>query len=180
MLAVELYFDPATEEAVKGLLRDLKAANLPSPLLDQGVRPHVSLVVAETVDDALKASIQGLAEGMPPILLALTSVGAFPGEEGAVFLAPASRARLLELHHNVHELCATHVEERNPRYVPGSWVPHCTLSTGLSPKQAAQAVYVMLKAPLPIEGRFTEIGLHDAATGEYPYCFPLTEQASRA
>jgi hypothetical protein len=81
------------------------------------------------------------------------------------------RARMLEFHHNVHELCQTHVEDRDALYAPGSWVPHCTLGDGYSRKQSAQALHVLLRASLPIDGSFVAIGLHDAAAKAYPYCF---------
>lgn len=170
--AVEIYFDAPTEEVLRGVMEDLRTAGLPAPLLESDRRPHVTVMACQDVDDPVEDSLQSLAEGMPLKRVSLDSAGAFPGEEGVVFLGPVLDIDLLEFHHNVHELCDTLVAGRHKHYTPGSWVPHCTVAYGLAAEQVGHAVRICLRS-LPLLGRLAEIGLRDVEDDETLYVFPF-------
>ena len=61
------------------------------------------------------------------------SVGIFP-TNGTVFLAPTVTNELLKLHHSYHDYFKT-FHNPNSYYVPGKWVPHCTIANRLHTKQ---------------------------------------------
>ncbi|MFC7481267.1 2'-5' RNA ligase family protein [Luedemannella flava] len=126
--ALELYFDTVAEQRVKTLWRNLTAAGV----TNQGEhahgkhRPHVSLVVADELDPvAVTDALKGLTVP-PPITLTFGHVGQFPG--GVLWLGPAPKAELLELHAEVVDRLDAAGVEFWPLYRPGVWVPHCTLS----------------------------------------------------
>jgi 2'-5' RNA ligase len=126
--ALELYFDTVAEQRVKALWRNLTAVGV----ANQGEhahgrhRPHVSLVVADELDpEAVTAALDGLAVP-PPITLTFGHVGQFPG--GVLWLGPAVRPELLDLHAEVVRRLDGAGVGFWPLYRPGVWVPHCTLS----------------------------------------------------
>lgn len=62
------------------------------------------------------------------------SVGIFP-TNGTVFLAPIVTDELLKLHHSYHDYFKNFHDNPNSYYVPGKWVPHCTVANRLHTKQ---------------------------------------------
>ena len=44
-------------------------------------------------------------------------------------------------------------------YLPGNWVPHCTVAIDLSATEVIEAVVYCREAFQPISGQFREIGL---------------------
>ena len=84
----------------------------------------------------------------------LSSAGTFPGDEGAAFLAPVVKAALLELHRRWHAA----FPGSNGYYLPGRWVPHCTVGVLLERPALGEALEIARRA-LPIRGRFSELAL---------------------
>ncbi|MCV5434160.1 2'-5' RNA ligase family protein, partial [Escherichia coli] len=59
-------------------------------------------------------------------LVTFPSVGVFP-TNGTVFLAPTVTDELLKFHHSYHDYFNNFHDNPNSYYVPGKWVPHCTI-----------------------------------------------------
>ena len=102
--AVELYFDRATEAAVRMLRQDVYASGI-APFVDAlGDRPHVSLAAFHDLDVAATVPIlQAFASEVPPFSVSLSAVGFFPTEEGVVFLAPTPTRAILGAHARLHQ-----------------------------------------------------------------------------
>ncbi|MDA1884733.1 2'-5' RNA ligase family protein [Bacillus cereus group sp. BY105LC] len=62
------------------------------------------------------------------------SVGIFP-TNGTVFLAPTVTDTLLNFHHSYHDYFNNFHDNPNSYYVPGKWVPHCTIANRLHTNQ---------------------------------------------
>jgi len=157
--AIELFFDPATEVVLTSLLRELD----PSPLLQWGVRPHVSLLLCAEFEAGSEAALAAFARAQPPLPIVLASVGSFPGDLGVVFLAPIGTRALLDLHVALNDHMAAFTPRRDAHYEPGVWVPHCTQGMLFNDDQLADALEICRRAP-PITGTFTEIGFHETTT----------------
>jgi uncharacterized BrkB/YihY/UPF0761 family membrane protein len=69
--------------------------------------------------------------------------------EGALFLGVPATAELLAFHADVHAALAGQLVEHWPYYLPGSWVPHCTLAEGLDKAQAGQAFGAPVRVRAP-------------------------------
>ena len=159
--AVELYYDPVSEQAVREIWDGLGAA-LGRPSLSRlGARPHVSLAVySEGLDTAgLQESLPGFAQSISPFNFRLSSVGTFSGQEGVVFLAPVVTRRLLAIHGRFHEVFSRYDGHAADYCRPGNWVPHCTVAIDLVAVEVKEAVGYCREAFRPISGRFQEIGL---------------------
>ena len=159
--AVNLFFDPETELAVRKI-RDGMAEALGKPGLSENLsRPHVSLGVYEDGADAagFSAKLREFAETAEPFDFRLSSLGTFPGNQGVVFLAPVVSRRLLAVHGRFHESFAPYEQFAWPYYLPGNWVPHCTLAMNLAASEVKEAMARAHEGFQGQSGRFQEIGL---------------------
>lgn len=166
--AVELFCDPESEQAVCEIWDGLGAALGKPSLSELGARPHVSLAV---YNDDLDTSVfseqlhefseqlHEFAESLAPFEFKLSSVGTFPGSEGVVFLAPVVTRQLLAVHAKYHEVFSQYDAFAMTYYLPGNWVPHCTVAIDLAAGEVTEAMAYCREAFQPITGRFQEIGL---------------------
>ncbi len=164
--ALEMFLDEAAERDVRRLWARIDAAGVPS-LAGQTHgrhRPHVTLGIAESLAAVSRDALRSvLVEA--PIRLDLHTLGTFPGEEGAIFLAVTTEGRLLRLHQRVHEILAQGAQEPWEYYRPGRWVPHCTLTQRLGPRQVLVAMGAVLGYH-PIHSVVASVGITNTATGE--------------
>ena len=159
--AIELFYDDASERAVLGIWDGLGAALGRPSLSELGARPHVSLAVyGDGLDTkGFPERLREFARSIDPFDFKLNSLGTFPGREGVVFLAPVVTHRLLEVHGRFHEVFSKHENAGMGYYLPGNWVPHCTVAIDLSAHEVTEAIAYGREAFQPISGRFQEIGL---------------------
>ena len=133
-VAVELFFDSTSERRLRELWASLEAIYGDDHESELGVRPHLSLTVFPGGEpEFLKAELQSLASRFVPFCLKLNSVESFPTSEGVVYLAPFLSEPLEEIHATFHESLAIHQVLGHAYYRPGSWVPHCSVATGVPP-----------------------------------------------
>ncbi len=159
--AVELFYDVKSEKAVRKIWDGLGAVLGKPSLSELGARPHVSLAVyGDDLDTArFLEQFREFAQSMAPFEFKLSSAGTFPGSEGVVFLAPVVIRQLLDVHQRFHEVFSRYDAHGMAYYLPGNWVPHCTVAIDLSAAEVIEAVGYCRKAFKPITGRFQEIGL---------------------
>jgi len=101
-----------------------------------GVEPHITLADYNELD--VNLYIEKLKEfvAIQDNMAAVTfpSVGTFP-TNGIIFLAPTITDGLLRFHHSYHDYFKTFHDNPMSYYVPGKWVPHCTIANGLNANQ---------------------------------------------
>jgi 2'-5' RNA ligase len=172
-IAVALYFDPAAEAAVRAIIARLLAAGAVSPTPGQ-LRPHVTLAVCGGIQvKQIRPVVAEIATVTPRLPCTLASVGAFPTEEGVVFLAPNASRALIELQVLVLDALGRLGAEVSPYFQVGSWVPHCTLAVGIQRDRIAAAFGACYEELSPISGRFTQLAVVEINTGESGYSFDL-------
>jgi 2'-5' RNA ligase len=163
-IAVELYFDSASEEIIRDLWRAIAAAGFPSSLLEAGYRPHISLAICESLDvAAIRPALSSFAGNLSPFSCTLSHIGIFPTMQGVLFLGPTVTTELLDLHASFHTLFASYARDQHEYYLPGRWVPHCTLTYDISTPEIAGAMMTACQASLPIEVKLEEIGISDVS-----------------
>ncbi|MGE6348479.1 2'-5' RNA ligase family protein [Bacillus mycoides] len=101
-----------------------------------GVEPHITLADHKELDVNLykKRLEEFLAFQENISTVTFPSVGTFP-TNGTIFLAPTITDELLRLHHSYHDYFKIFHDNSNSYYVPGKWVPHCTIANGLNSNQ---------------------------------------------
>lgn len=169
---VVLWPDVTTSANIRDLWNVLSDRGLPS-LATHTHRlhqPHCSLSVAEELpaEEALD-SVGVVPSRTIPLLVG--SVGLFP-PDGALFLACVANEPLLSEQRRVHRALASLAVKRWPFFEVDAWVPHITVSMGMTPGQLATAIPVVMDR-LPIVGTFDRGGVEDGTTGEnWPAALP--------
>ncbi len=173
--ALQLFFDSATDTAVRSLWEALASTGVPFPLRDSGNRPHFSLAIYGELNTTVCADLlSSFAETLAPFALSIASLGIFPGEQAVVFLAPIVSPRLLDLHRQVHQLLQDTGALPSTQYLPGHWTPHCTLATRVPPHLLSQAVAIGLGMSFPLPISIEEIGVIEYPPVSQLFAFRLT------
>jgi 2'-5' RNA ligase len=158
--AVELYFDPQTERALRDLRKVLIVAGV-RPVLDEiGDRPHISLAVFSQVepDDLLK-ELKDFAAETAPLRITLSAIASFPTAEAVLFLAPAVTQELMDVHWDFHQLLNDMKLHPHAYYQPDRWVPHSTVAQNVEPNLFATAFDTLRRGFKPFTGQLVEMGL---------------------
>ena len=157
---VELYFDPSTEERIRGAWKIIDEAGVSDSMPKGGYRPHISLGVCDHLEtDSLAQELSTFAASITPFRLSFPNIGIFSTSEGVVFLGATVTEELLSVHSAFHEIFKKHAQDQREYYTVGSWVPHCTLAFGLSEGQIVEAVTVCRQIDLPISAEVKRIGM---------------------
>jgi len=165
--ALEFWFDDAADAAVRGLWRRLDKAGVPSltSRTHGRHRPHVTFAVAGAIPPRTRETLREDLRLLSIPNLWLSTLAAFSTSETVLMLAAVVDTELLAVHSAVHDVLAKKVKQPSAYYLPGSWVPHCTLAQGMEPAQMT-AGFAALYPVEPIKARVTEIALVDSHTGD--------------
>ena len=83
----------------------------------------------------------------------------------SLFLAPVVTAPLLAVHVRLNDVLQERGIVQWPHYLPGSWVPHCTLAMNVTPAELSAAAG-MLAGFRQIQAEVAEVGITDTETGD--------------
>lgn len=142
--SVEVLFDPDTEAAVRRSWDELSAAGVRSLAAHTAPsnRPHVTLAVAQQMDDAVDDALRPVLKALP---FACT-IGApmlFTGRAFILVRLLVPSAELVAFQAQVHLLCLPHMPGGPlPHTDPGQWTPHVTLARRVPPEQLPIALGV--------------------------------------
>jgi hypothetical protein len=154
-----MYLDPDCEKVVRDIWNDIIRADIASNCQVQEASPHVSLALMEKVNiDHLMERLKDFVKGKKPLPVRFYHTGTFLLDSGIVFLAPVVTREILDFHASFHKTISdlTTVSEY---YLPGHWVPHCTLTDHLEPEYFGKVVKVAQDHSLPLKGWLSRIGV---------------------
>jgi len=138
----------------------------------------VTLATCTRLDlDAFRPLAAELASRSQPLACTLASVGVFPTPEGVLFLAPAVSAELVRLQLLALELLQQAGGEIEPYWMPGQWVPHCTLGIGIPRDTLATAVAQTLRGFRAIAGDLVRLSVYAIDPPKLCYEFPLVARS---
>lgn len=157
---VMLTLDPDSDTLVRGVWLALADAGVDRSMLDGGVPPHVTLSLGEHVNLAgLQSAMAGFASSTQPFRITLSSLGTFPTAEGVLFFGVTVTQVLLEVHAEFSRIFSRFARQPNAYYRMGTWVPHCTLATGLGPDGLLAATQIARQTQLPVYGNAAQLSL---------------------
>jgi len=173
--SLEIFFDGAADAQVRRLFRRIADAGLPSLLLERGLAPHVSLAVCDELSpEELAPMLAQFAARERPQRLALATAATFATAEGVLFLGAVVTPALLDLHARSYALFERAARAPWSHYRPGAWVPHCTLTTGLDPRQLASAIQICVEAGvLPIAATAESVAIVEPRRAQVHARFPF-------
>jgi 2'-5' RNA ligase len=173
--AIVLFFDPPSCRRIEDLRIGIsKTAGLAASA-EGASRPHISLALMDALEtiEPVNRVLRTFSHNVFPFELKLESVGWFPTVEGVMFLAPLVTRQLLNIHESLHRLLGGEGLISMPYYLPGKWVPHCTIAVGIPPSAAARAMDEILRSDVFGCVALTEVGLVEFQPIKYLSTFPL-------
>ncbi|WP_054056210.1 2'-5' RNA ligase family protein [Alloactinosynnema sp. L-07] len=159
---VVVLFDEQADAEIRALWARLDATGLPSA---RKFPPHLTLAMATDIPKKTRSALRadlGLLS-IPSIWLAALST--FSASENVLMLAAVTDAELLAVHSAVHDVLAGKVRNPNAYYLPGSWMPHCTLVQGVSEAEVVTGFGTVFPVPA-IRARARQVAVIDTATME--------------
>lgn len=173
-LAIPLYFDPRTEAAIEAVWQELAVEGVAPYMAGSGIRPHLTLAIYRDIDrHACQALLSPLIDRLDPLPVSFSCLGIFPTPAPVVFLSPTVTGDLLQLHTEVNRLLGQVGDTPDPFYVPGSWVPHCTLAVEFDAALIGRAVDIARKMILPLHGWASEVCLVEFPPLEHVFRLPM-------
>ncbi|WP_030106771.1 2'-5' RNA ligase family protein [Actinoalloteichus caeruleus] len=165
--ALVFYFDDEAERAVRVLWERLERAGVPSlARLGHGQhRPHLTLAMGAAFPVPIRRELAGELDRIHLPDLWLHTVGTFTASEDVLMLGAMVDVELLAVHSAVHDVLAGGVRQPSAYYLPGSWVPHCTLAMGITGEQLV-AGFAALRPVPAIHARVSGVGIVDTVTGK--------------
>jgi hypothetical protein len=159
-VAIELFLDEPSAAVVRQVWREIAEAGISSYMDASGIRPHLTLAVGAHVDGpAVEAVLREWSAATALRQVSFTGLGLTPAERSNIFLTPIVTLDLLELHVGLHHKLAGLIDSPSDRYLPGRWVPHCTLMERVPPDDLGRTLEIGRRAPLPLVARLAEIGV---------------------
>ena len=172
--AVELFLDEASAGLVDRAWQELERSGVSSYLAQSASRPHITLAIYDSVDmAAIQEKLEALARQLSPFAVDLHGLGVFSGDADAVFLAATVTQRLLAMHSLCHKCLADACGPADLYYLPGNWVPHCTIAVDVSPSLTPKVVEICQRMDLPRKATIEHIGIVEFRPVRHLFCFPL-------
>lgn len=158
--ALVMYFDPPSEKPIRDLWQKISEAGITSTLARAGVRPHLTLSVFYQVSCLpCEDELADFAKKTRLIDLQATHIGFFTRPDPVVFVAPTPTKELIDFHRNIIQSLTPDAEAISTKYLPGTWVPHCTLALDFPKKRIPEVIELCLDLPLPFNLRATQVGV---------------------
>ncbi|MGH3674571.1 MAG: 2'-5' RNA ligase family protein [Mycobacterium sp.] len=164
-LAVCLLFDRRSERAVRALWERLEQAGVPSLHSHTHGKhvPHVSYAVLRSWDQTAVTAALGDLDGGAPVELQFDGIGLF--RRGRTWLVSGVSAEFVARQQRVVDAVTATGAELHKHYVPGSWLPHCSLAPRATLAQLPVAAGAVLDV-LPLRATLDRAALVNSATGK--------------
>ena len=158
--AVALFMDAGSSDAIRAAWRMVGATGLARSMDEGDATPHLTLAICERLDvDAAARALAGFAAERAALPVMFSTVGAFPTDPTAVYLAPEPSSELLAAHRRVHDALTPLGEDFWRYYLPGLWSPHCTLAEGVPGRTVPKVIDACSGLTLPLRGSLDELGM---------------------
>lgn len=168
--AINLYFDQAAEDIIRGIWRQLAPLEKSKCLTCFNSRPHITLAIYENLDlTQAQERIARFCADFTPFQLKFFQLGIFPHHKGTIFLTPNLTEDLFKIHRHFHELFADHLAQEWDYYKPNTWHPHCTLAMETPLAYIPLVLEEILKVFTPFEITIESIGIVSLEPIEYLY-----------
>ncbi|MBR5391015.1 MAG: 2'-5' RNA ligase family protein [Clostridia bacterium] len=159
--AIELYYDPATEQNLFRLAKRVADEKLSQTFLEWKTRPHLTLACFNDVDEqACMERLKAFAKTHKTMPAEIASVGMF-NDTRTIFASPVMNGKLYRFQKELHRCLSGFDTTGWDWYCPDRWVPHCTLA--LTKEDGDDAFYraseLILREFRKISGTFVSVGL---------------------
>ncbi|NMH70001.1 2'-5' RNA ligase family protein (plasmid) [Cytobacillus spongiae] len=153
-------FDEKTEKVIEEIWKELTAKDISYYEEEiNDARPHITLGSYKELDkETYIQALETYYENKKKIDITFNTVGSFLNY-GTLFFSPTMTKELLDFHSSHHDFFRDFNESAVPLYLPGNWIPHCTLANKLSPDKLSKGFKHCLERGDTIKGKITGIAL---------------------
>ncbi|MGH3910232.1 MAG: 2'-5' RNA ligase family protein [Pseudonocardiaceae bacterium] len=162
MHALVAFLDDPADREIRALWRVLRDGGIPSG--GPGTTPHITFGAGASIPARARAAVRAELALLALPGVWLSTLATFPNTDNVLMLAAVVDTELLAVHSAVHDALAGKVRQSSVRYLPGSWVPHCTLAERITPAQLAGGL-ALLHPITPIRATLGSIAVLDTVTG---------------
>ena len=159
--AIELFYNKEMEQKLFRYVERIAGEKLSTYFFDCKARPHIALAGLNDINE--KECIEELkqfAEKHKSIPAYIGSLGMFPDTK-TIFASPIMTEALCQIHRDLHECLGGFDTQGYEWYLPGRWVPHCTLAMMRNDGDESfyKACDLILREFEKVNGNFESIGL---------------------
>ena len=145
-----LVFDPHTEAHIREVWDRLRQYGFRTPLVRPGCLPHVSLLLAETLQvDAVVRDLERCGACFRGLEVRLSHIGVLPTPDLVLFYGLTPTDCLLRLHADLLQRSCRWRAALTAGTHAGVWVPHCTLATRVDARRFSDAIAAAATLTLP-------------------------------
>ncbi|MEU7532039.1 2'-5' RNA ligase family protein [Saccharothrix sp. NPDC042600] len=156
MHALVVFFDAEADAKVRELWRRI-GSTFEYP-------PHLTFAIAGAIGPKVRAELrEDLSRLWLPDLY-LHTLGVFATTENVLQLGAVVDGELLAVHSAIHDVLAGRVKDPQAYYLPGNWVPHCTLAHGVDDEALVKA-FAAVHPVGTIRAKVREMSIVDTQTG---------------
>ena len=158
---VVVLFEDAADRAVRDLWARLDAAGLPSR---RAFPPHPTFAMASDIPERTRAALREQLRVLHIPSLYFGALSTFASTENVLMLSAVTDPELLAVHSAVHDVLAGRVRDPSAYYLPGSWVPHCTLLAQVDAAALVRGFGAVFPVE-PLRARVAGVAVMDTVTG---------------
>jgi 2'-5' RNA ligase len=159
-----MYFDAEADGRVRALWGTLATAGAGSCVENVGSAPHVSLAVFDELERSRAVSaLSRFVESCEPLTVSFRGVEMFDQPDRVIYLALAADEELFAVHAELHAFLRSMRLSSSPLYLPGRWIPHCTLAQHVPAHVFDAAVAVARGEFQQFDANLSEIALVEYA-----------------
>ena len=173
--AVVLFFDRSQSSPFDVVIEEL-AVKKAAPFMHENSIPHVTLAIYDEINGSKsKQKIKVFASQLKPEPFVFTHLGLFRSKMNAVFAAPIVNEPLLEFHKKFHDFFKDEGTDSWENYLPGKWVPHCTLAFDVSDGKRDEVLSICQNLMLPLTVDASSIGIMEFEPVRELFRFPFSK-----
>jgi hypothetical protein len=152
--------DCETENVIKEIWKELSSKSISFYAEEINDRkPHITIASYNNLEkNEFIHSMDRFYNSKPQVKSPFSILGTFM-KSGTLFLSPINSRPLLDFHTNHHEHFKKYNDNRNSLYLPGKWIPHCTLANRLTNEKLSEAFAYCSERISTINARITEVSL---------------------
>lgn len=160
MYAFVGFFDHKTEQNLRNLWKQLSQHGISHYSEEsQHRRPHITIADYDHPDKNKFIALMDEFYGTKPqVEVTFNGLGTFLGS-GTLFISPTVSTTLSDFHEGHHDAFKHDNKDPNSFYLPGKWVPHCTIANRLSHEKLVEAFDYCSNNLSMSDTRITEVAL---------------------
>lgn len=156
--------DEKTECLIKDIWKELKELSISSYAFEVEDRvPHITIASYQDLNiEKFISDFETYFDEKKMIDFSFNTIGSFLNS-GTLFFSPVVTNELFDFHMDFHRNFVDFNSDEDSLYLPGKWIPHCTIANRLSREKLKEAFDYCSQRSDSIKGRLSEVALIDVS-----------------